>query len=102
MGATWTTSITARSIRRMLLAAAALLLALPAGADEIPATMPASEMPAYVRVSPGLATSAQPSPETLARLKELRFKTVVNIRAANEPGVQEEADVVRARGSPIT
>jgi len=81
-----------------LLSTALLTPALPAHAAEIPATMPASEIPAYVRVSPGLATAAQPAPETLARLKELGFRTVLNIRAADEPGVREEAEVVRAQG----
>jgi uncharacterized protein (TIGR01244 family) len=85
-------------VRGASLAAAMLLLTAPAAAGEIPASMPPWEIPGYQRLSPSLATAAQPAPETLARLKELGFRTVVNIRAANEPGVQEEGEVVRAQG----
>ncbi|MGE0452746.1 MAG: protein tyrosine phosphatase family protein [Vicinamibacteria bacterium] len=83
---------------RAPLLAALLASALPTQAGEIPATLAAAELPAYVRVSPRLATGAQPTPETLARLKELGFRTVINIRAADEPGVLAEADIVRSQG----
>jgi uncharacterized protein (TIGR01244 family) len=91
-------SMVTRTRRPMALVAAALAFVLPATAGEIPASMPASEIPGYLLVSPSLAIAAQPAPQALARLKELGFKTVVNIRAANEPGVPEEAEVVRAQG----
>jgi uncharacterized protein (TIGR01244 family) len=78
--------------------AGVLALPLLVRAGEIPETMPASEIPNNVRASPGLATAGQPAPETLARLKELGFKTVINIRTEAEPGVVQEADVVKAQG----
>jgi len=83
---------------RAWLAAGLLALPLSLRAGEIPETLPASEMPSYVRVSPGLATAGQPSAETLARLKQLGFRTVINLRAPDEPGVQAEAGAVTEQG----
>jgi len=78
--------------------AGVLALPLLVRAGEIPETMAPSEIPNYVRANPSLATAGQPAPETLARLKQLGFKTVINIRTEAEPGVAQEADVVKAQG----
>jgi uncharacterized protein (TIGR01244 family) len=75
---------------------AATLLAAPVLAG-VPETMEPSQIPAYRLIRPGLATAGQPSPETLARLGALGFKTIVNLRTERE-GAAEEKAVVEAQG----
>ncbi len=86
-----------------------LLLAVALGASfgvdaaetvalEAPAAVEAALIPGYTRLTPSLAAAGQPTPEALARLRELGFRTVVNLRAESEPGVAEEAQAVRAAG----
>jgi uncharacterized protein (TIGR01244 family) len=83
---------------RAVLVAAGLGAAVGAGAAEAPATVDEALIPNYARLTPSLAVAGQPTPEALARLRELGFRTVVNLRAESEPGVQAEAEAVRAAG----
>jgi uncharacterized protein (TIGR01244 family) len=62
-----------------------------------PESVPQSQIPVYKLVTPGLATGGQPTPEGLARLKEMGFKTVVNLRTEKE-GPLEERSVVEGQG----
>lgn len=82
-----------------LVASVALLgsLAAPARAGEIPATVDAAQIPAYRVLAPGLAGAGQPAPEALARLGQMGFKTVVNLRPEKE-GPAEERATVEAQG----
>jgi uncharacterized protein (TIGR01244 family) len=74
----------------VLAAASAALLAA-----EVPATLDGA--PNYRVIRPGLATAGQPSPEALARLRELGFKTVINLRTEAE-GARDEEKVVVGQG----
>jgi uncharacterized protein (TIGR01244 family) len=76
--------------------ALAVLSALPAAA-EIPAEVDKAAIPNYRVTRPGLATAGQPSPEALGRLREMGFKTVINLRTEKEGGKAEE-DAVVAQG----
>jgi uncharacterized protein (TIGR01244 family) len=66
-------------------------------AAQVPATADATAFPNYVLVRPGLAAAGQPTPEGLARLKEMGFKTVINLRTEKE-GAKDEEAVVKAAG----
>lgn len=81
---------------RPLLAAAPLLLAACA-APRLAERVDPAQIPAYRLIRPDLATAGQPSPETLARLGEMGFKTVVNLRTEKEGAAAERA-VVEAQG----
>jgi uncharacterized protein (TIGR01244 family) len=72
------------------------LLAAPAIAG-VPETVEPGQIPAYRLIRPDLATAGQPSPEALARLAQMGFKTVVNLRTEKE-GAAEEKPVVEAQG----
>lgn len=79
--------------------AVVLLLQAPVPATAaIPETLPKESIPAYQRLSPTLAIGGQPSPEVVARLRELGFETVINLRAASESGVAAEEEALRAAG----
>jgi uncharacterized protein (TIGR01244 family) len=78
-----------------VLVAAALWAAPVLGG--VPETLAPTLIPAYHLVRPGLATGGQPSPEALARLGEMGFRTVVNLRTEKEGGAEERA-VVEAQG----
>lgn len=86
------------------LAGAALALALAAGAhaqtapQAPPETLDAALVPFYKLLRPGLAVAGQPTPETLARLAELGFRTVVNLRTDGESGVPEERPLIEGQG----
>jgi uncharacterized protein (TIGR01244 family) len=67
------------------------------GAVEVPELVDAALIPNYVRLSPSLAVAGQPAPGALRKLRELGFKTVVNLRAEAE-APPEEAGTVRATG----
>jgi uncharacterized protein (TIGR01244 family) len=77
-----------------------LALVLLAGADgRVPETMDAAAVPNYRLVRPDLATSGQPSADTLRKLRDLGFKTVVNLRSEGENGaVTDEKAIVEAAG----
>lgn len=65
---------------------------------EVPASAPAEALPNYARLTPTLAAAGQPSAQGLAGLRASGFRTVVNLRTETEPGVQEEAEALRAQG----
>jgi uncharacterized protein (TIGR01244 family) len=75
----------------------ALVAVAAAGAAEPPQTVEAGSIPNYRLLQPGLATAGQPAPETLAKLKDMGFRTVVNLRTDKE-GTAEEQKVVEAHG----
>ncbi len=80
-----------------LLLASLVLPPAVATAGEIPASVDATLIPAYRVIEPGLAAAGQPSPEALAKLKEMGFRTVVNLRTEQE-GAAEERPVVEGEG----
>jgi uncharacterized protein (TIGR01244 family) len=82
--------------RSVLVLALAALAAPSVGAAEVPAAV--EGVPNYHVVRPGLATAGQPAPEAWARLKELGFKTVINLRTEGEPGVKDEEKAVTSQG----
>jgi uncharacterized protein (TIGR01244 family) len=53
-------------------------------------------IPNYRLIRRGLAAAGQPSPQALGRLKEMGFKTVINLRTEKEGGKAEEAPVKAA------
>jgi len=83
-------------MRVAVLMAAALSLTRPVLA-EVPEAMEPAQIPAYRLIRPDLATGGQPSPEALARLGQMGFKTVVNLRTEKE-GAAEERAVVETQG----
>jgi uncharacterized protein (TIGR01244 family) len=75
------------------------LALLAASGTVIPESLASSAVVNYKLVRPGLATAGQPSEETLRKLKELGFRTVVNLRTENERGaVAEERRLVEEAG----
>jgi uncharacterized protein (TIGR01244 family) len=76
----------------------ALALLLQAATTQIPEAVDAASIPNYRLVKPALATAGQPTPEALRALKQQGFRTVINLRAATEPGVKEEEAIVKAAG----
>jgi uncharacterized protein (TIGR01244 family) len=74
----------------------ALLWTVPAWAGAPEAVEPA-RIPAYRLLRADLAAAGQPSPEALASLSEMGFRTVVNLRTEKEGAAQERA-VVEAQG----
>ena len=84
-----------------LLARAGLVVAAALGAA---AAVRAAEAPEavkgisdYRRVSPGLAAAGKPSAEAVSRLKDLGFKTVIDLRTEKE-GTAEEKAAVEGQG----
>jgi len=75
----------------------ALVAVAAATAAEPPQAVEAGSIPNYRLLQPGLATAGQPAPEALAKLKDMGFRTVVNLRTAQE-GAAEERAVVEAQG----
>lgn len=74
--------------------------AMPAtsAGPEAPQSVSADALPNYKRLTPLLAVAGQPTPEALGRLRSLGFRTVINLRTESEPGVQAEAEALRAAG----
>lgn len=64
--------------------AAALAVAATCLAGELPDKSDA--VPNYVRIGSGVAGGGQPALEAIPRLKELGFRTVVNLRTEGEDG----------------
>ena len=83
-------------IRALVPLAVTLLCAAPALAG-VPEVVNAAEIPNYQVVHPGLAFGGQPARDTLERLGEMGFRTVVNLRTERE-GAREEGEVVRRLG----
>jgi len=73
-----------------------LIIALLAGA-QVPETLDAALVPGYQRLRPGLAVAGKPTPEALAKLKELGFKTVIDLRSEAE-GLADEKVTVEGQG----
>lgn len=78
----------------------AALVCLPAFAlgGEIPPSVDGALITNYVIARPGVASGGQPSGEGLARLKELGFRTVINLRTADENGFVDEKAVLEGQG----
>lgn len=75
--------------------ALAVFATAPLGA-EIPQAVDKAAIPNYRVLRPGLAAAGQPSTEALGRLKEMGFKTVINLRTEKEGGKAEEGPVKAA------
>jgi len=75
--------------------ALAVFAAAPLGA-EIPEAVDKTAIPNYRVIRPGLAAAGQPTPEAIGRLKEMGFKTVINLRTEKEGGKAEEEAVAVA------
>ena len=78
----------------LIAALAALLLADEA---QLPASMPEAEVAAYHFVRPGLAIAGRPTAETVARLKDLGFRTIIDLRPESE-GTADEKSAVESQG----
>jgi uncharacterized protein (TIGR01244 family) len=73
----------------------ALLFAVLAG--DPPAGVDPAAIPNYQLLRPSLAVAGKPSPETVAKLNEMGFRTVVDLRSEAE-GLSEEKAAVEAQG----
>jgi uncharacterized protein (TIGR01244 family) len=82
------------SKRRLPVFLCAILAAPAAFAAELPAAI--EGVPNYHVVTPGLATAGQPTPEAWKQLKQLGFKTVINLRTEGEGGKEAEKAVTEA------
>jgi uncharacterized protein (TIGR01244 family) len=68
-----------------------------ASGGELPAQ--SDLVPNYVLIAPGVAGGGQPEREALARIKELGFRTVINLRTDGERGyLPEEEAALKAAG----
>jgi uncharacterized protein (TIGR01244 family) len=76
---------------------AALALCAAAASAGPPESVDPAAIPAYRLLHPGLAAAGQPTPAALAGLREMGFRTVVNLRADKEVPPDERA-VVEAQG----
>jgi uncharacterized protein (TIGR01244 family) len=83
--------------RAVLLAALASIAGLAAAGD-IPSHVDGSLIGNYVVARPGVASSGQPSADALSRLKQLGFRTVVNLRVDTESGFVDEKAVLEGQG----
>jgi uncharacterized protein (TIGR01244 family) len=84
-------------LSRLALAVLAVLGAAAVLRADVPEAVDAARIPAYHRVGPSLAAAGQPSPEALAALRDLGFRTVVNLRTEQE-GAAAEQPVVEGQG----
>jgi uncharacterized protein (TIGR01244 family) len=73
------------------------VLALLLAADA-PVSVEAAQVPGYVRIRPDVAVAGQPSAEGLARLSELGFRTIVDLRGQDEADAAGERAHVVAQG----
>ncbi len=78
----------------LMVAVATLLLAADA---PLPASMPEAEIAAYHFVRPDLAIAGRPSPAAVARLKDLGFRTIIDLRPESE-GTADEKSAVESQG----
>jgi uncharacterized protein (TIGR01244 family) len=74
----------------------AVLWAAPVWAG-VPESVDPARIPAYQVLGTDLAAAGQPVPEALASLRDMGFRTVVNLRTDKEGAVEERA-VVEAQG----
>jgi uncharacterized protein (TIGR01244 family) len=77
----------------LILVAGNAVAQTPAPATQVPAEMPASEILNYKRIRPDLAIAGAPTAATVARLRELGFRTVVDLRTAAEDTAAEKQAV---------
>jgi uncharacterized protein (TIGR01244 family) len=76
---------------------AALVAAAACTTVSVPESVDPASIPAYRLLRPGVAGAGQPIPQAVARLKDMGFRTVVNIRTEKEGAAQERA-AVEAQG----
>jgi uncharacterized protein (TIGR01244 family) len=69
----------------------------PGAGGGAPPPVDPTAIPKYHLVTPGLAIAGQPTPAALQGLKEMGFRTVVNLRSEKE-GPADEKAVVEAQG----
>lgn len=95
----WTGRLTAQYDVRMRHRAVivALVVAAACTSARVPEAVAPASIPAYRVLGPRLAAAGQPTPQALARLDEMGFRTVVNLRTEKE-GAAEERAVVEAQG----
>jgi len=74
-----------------------VFFALAALAAEIPASVDKEQIPNYQKIRPDLATSSQPAPEAVQKLKVMGFRTVINLRIPQE-GIEKDREAVEAQG----
>jgi uncharacterized protein (TIGR01244 family) len=82
---------------RSILVVAAWLSAAALRA-QVPQAVEPGQIPNYRVVAPGLVAAGQPTPDALARLGSLGFKTVINLRTAGEDGPPNERELVEGQG----
>ncbi|HEX5854716.1 MAG TPA: sulfur transferase domain-containing protein [Thermoanaerobaculia bacterium] len=78
----------------LALAAVSSFVAVAAG---IPETLKPEEALNYRKAGSGLATAGKPSPETLAKLREMGFRTAIDLRQPAE-GVEAARKAVEEQG----
>jgi uncharacterized protein (TIGR01244 family) len=78
-------------VKRLTLVAA-VLWAAPVWAG-VPESVDPARIPAYQVLGTDLAAAGQPVPEALASLRDMGFRTVVNLRTDKEGAVEEKAEV---------
>lgn len=76
---------------------AALLASAACTSARVPEAVAPASIPAYRVLRPRLAAAGQPAPQALARLRDMGFRTVVNLRTEREGAAQERA-VVEGQG----
>jgi uncharacterized protein (TIGR01244 family) len=76
---------------------AALVLSAACRSARLPEAVAPASIPAYRLLRPGLAAAGQPTPQALAKLEDMGFRTVVNLRTENEGGAGERS-VVETQG----
>jgi uncharacterized protein (TIGR01244 family) len=81
-------------VARLVVALVTVAAGTPA---QPPQTVEAGSIPNYRRLHSGLATAGQPAPEALAKLGDMGFRTVVNLRTQSE-GAADERAVVESQG----
>jgi uncharacterized protein (TIGR01244 family) len=69
-----------------------------AAAAQVPHSVDAALIPSYVVARAGIASGGQPTAEGLSRLKELGFRTVINLRVGGESGFVDEKVALEAQG----
>ena len=75
----------------------AVALGVASASAGVPQAVEPGVIPAYRLLHPGLAAAGQPTPEALKGLREMGFRTVVNLRQAKE-GPADERALVEAQG----
>ena len=65
---------------------------------QVPAAVDPGQIPNYKLIAPGIAAAGQPSPEVLAKLGSMGFKTVLNLRQPEEGGPANERELVEGQG----